>query len=360
MESFRGKASLFLLGLLVIAGCGGGGDGDTSSANLSISIVDHVDPAIPGSDVTYTITVTNAGPDKATNVMVANTFPVGMTPRPALGCTGDPNSVTSCSLADIAPGASVQFEIFGAVNVGSGALTSSTSVSGAQLDPDQAANTASETTAVVPANIATGTQQFDIHRDPTRRAESAMGNMVADAMRQMYPGSEAAFTNSGGLRQDLLCAPSAGEPPCVITHGELFAVLPFGNLNVILTLTGAQLEQAFLNGFSAVCDSTIATGRFPQVSGMRVTFTCNGLIPVMTGMWKTPNGVGGPEIPIAPADTIRFVTNDFMYEGGDGYVVFAQGTNVLKPGDGLLRAVTAFIFANSPVGPVPEGRIVGP
>ena len=49
----------------------------------------------------------------------------------------------------------------------------------------------------------------------------------------------------------------------------MFAVLPFGNRTAILTLTGAQLRQAFLNGFSPVCNSSIATGRFPQVSGLR-------------------------------------------------------------------------------------------
>ena len=124
--------------------------------------------------------------------------------------------------------------------------------------------------------------------------ESEMGNMVADAMRVKYPGVEAAHTNSGGLRADLVCSPpSAGEQPCEITWGEMFAVLPFGNRTVILTLTGAQLEQALLNGFSPVCNPAIATGRFPQVSGLRLTFTCNGTTPVVTGMWKTPDGIGG-------------------------------------------------------------------
>ena len=49
-----------------------------------------------------------------------------------------------------------------------------------------------------------GTQSIDILRAPTRLYESAMGNMVADAMREKYPGIDAAYTNSGGLRQDLL------------------------------------------------------------------------------------------------------------------------------------------------------------
>jgi 2',3'-cyclic-nucleotide 2'-phosphodiesterase (5'-nucleotidase family) len=91
----------------------------------------------------------------------------------------------------------------------------------------------------------------DILRDPERLHESEMGNLVADSMRAKYPGVDAAYTNSGGLRANLVFAPpSAGEQPGEITWGEMFAVLPFGNRSVILTLTGAQLETAFLNGFT--------------------------------------------------------------------------------------------------------------
>ena len=54
-------------------------------------------------------------------------------------------------------------------------------------------------------NQVIGSQAFDIRRAPTRLFESAMGNMVADAMRLKYPGVDAAYTNSGGLRADVLC-----------------------------------------------------------------------------------------------------------------------------------------------------------
>ncbi|MBI5351721.1 MAG: 5'-nucleotidase C-terminal domain-containing protein [Chloroflexi bacterium] len=210
-------------------------------------------------------------------------------------------------------------------------------------------------------NQVIGTQQFDIRRAPTRLFESAMGNMVADAMRLKYPGVDAAYTNSGGLRQDLLVSPpTAGEAAGEITWGEMFAVLPFGNRTVIETLTGAQLEQAFINGFSPVCNVAIASGRFPQISGLKVTFTCSGTTPVITGMWKAPDGVGGTLTPIGPTDTIRFVTNDFMLTGGDGYTVFTLGTNVLQPGDDLLQVAIEYVTANSPVGPVVDGRITGP
>jgi 2',3'-cyclic-nucleotide 2'-phosphodiesterase (5'-nucleotidase family) len=211
-------------------------------------------------------------------------------------------------------------------------------------------------------NKVIGTQSIDIRRAPTRLFESAMGNMVADAMHEKYPGVDAAYTNSGGLRQDLLVSPpTAGEQPGEITWGEMFSVLPFGNRSVIETITGTQLAQAFFNGFQPSCNPAFAggTGRFPQVSGIRVTYHCDAaLLPVIDGMWKTPNGIGGPETPIASADTVRIVTNDFMFTGGDGYTVLSGGTNVLQPGDDLLQVAIDYVTAHSPVAPVVEGRIV--
>jgi 2',3'-cyclic-nucleotide 2'-phosphodiesterase (5'-nucleotidase family) len=212
-------------------------------------------------------------------------------------------------------------------------------------------------------NKVIGTQSVDIRRAPDRLHESAMGNLVADAMRAKYPGVDAAYTNSGGLRQDILQAPpTAGEAAGEITWGEAFAVLPFGNRTVIETLTGAQLTTAFLNGFAPFCDPAFAggTGRFPQISGLRVQFHCTGTTPVVDGIWKTPGGVTDPGTLVGPADPIRFVTNDFMYTGGDGYTVFALGTDVLQPGDALLDVMVDSITANSPVAPVVDGRIVEP
>ena len=207
-----------------------------------------------------------------------------------------------------------------------------------------------------------GPQAFDILRDPTRLHESAMGNLVADAMLDKYADeAEAAYTNSGGLRADLPCDPPSpgGEGSCVITLGELFAVLPFGNATVVETLTGAQMKTAFINGFSPFCNSAVNTGRFPQIAGLRAEFHCNGTSVVIDGIWKTPEG--GPEVPLADGDTVRFVTNDFMYTGGDGYTVFTQGTDVLQKGDLLLDVVAAYIEASpEPVAPVVEDRITGP
>ena len=77
-------------------------------------------------------------------------------------------------------------------------------------------------------------------------------------------------------------------------------------------------------------------------------------------MWKTPQGINGPQTPIGPTDTIRIVTNDFMYGGGDGYTALAGGTDVQQPGDDLLQVAVDYVTDHSPVNPVVEGRITGP
>jgi 2',3'-cyclic-nucleotide 2'-phosphodiesterase (5'-nucleotidase family)/predicted AlkP superfamily phosphohydrolase/phosphomutase len=204
-----------------------------------------------------------------------------------------------------------------------------------------------------------GRRSIDIKRDaPARLHESAMGNMVADAMLEKYPEAQAAITNSGGLRADMVSVPPAA-PPADITYGEVFAVLPFGNGTVIETLTGAQFKQALVNGFKPPCGDTAGgTGRTPQVAGLRIRAHCVGTPPVKSAVIDSLEkvGPGGTLTPVGDTDTIRFVTNDFMYTGGDGYTAFAAGTSVKQTGDLLLNVVIDYLGKHSPVAPVTEDR----
>ena len=214
-------------------------------------------------------------------------------------------------------------------------------------------------TATAPLrNRVIGSQTASIVRDPTRLNESAMGNFVADSMLERYVGephqAEAAITNSGGLRADLPFAPLPGgvDLPGQITWGEAFAVLPFGNATVIETLTYEQLIAALTNGFSPVCNPLIATGRFPQVAGLRITYTCSGTSPANITVFK-----GASTTAMGPGETVRIVTNDFMFTGGDGYTALTGGTDVAQTGELLLDVVIEDITATSPVSPPPLGRI---
>ncbi len=230
---------------------------------------------------------------------------------------------------------------------------------GVPLRPDVKAIVDAANTAVAPIlTQVVGTQVASIFRDPNRAKESAMGNLVADATLDKYAGdAEAAYTNSGGLRADIPCSPPlANEPDCTITLGEVFAVLPFGNATVIETLTGAQMRTAFINGFGPSCGNgarhrPVPADRRPQ--GRPTTAPAPRPSSTGCGRWlRTARRRRSPT-----ATRVRFVTNDFMYTGGDGYAVFTQGTNVELKGDLLLDVVANYITANSPVNPVVENRI---
>ena len=50
-----------------------------NAADLSIGITDSPDPVAPGSNLTYQITITNAGPSNATSATFSDTLPAGTT-----------------------------------------------------------------------------------------------------------------------------------------------------------------------------------------------------------------------------------------------------------------------------------------
>ena len=64
-------------------------------------------------------------------------------------------------------------------------------------------------------------------------------------------------------------------------------MLPFGNRTVIETVTGDVLTAALLNGLSPACNPAIATGRFPQVSGLLINYSCSGTTPVINSLTRS-------------------------------------------------------------------------
>ncbi|HEX7530450.1 MAG TPA: LamG-like jellyroll fold domain-containing protein [Pyrinomonadaceae bacterium] len=82
----------------------------TPSADLSITITDSQDPVTEGNNLTYTITVTNNGPDTATNITVNVTSNGALTFVSASAGCGQSVDPT-CTQASLANGASVIFTI---------------------------------------------------------------------------------------------------------------------------------------------------------------------------------------------------------------------------------------------------------
>lgn len=120
-------------------------------ADLQISKSDSVDPVVAGSQMTYTITVDNAGPQGAINVQVNDTLPAEMTFVSSNGCSGDPNGFPACALGDIPAGGNASYTLTVDVDpTASGTVNNSATVSTDTVDPNGANDSVDETTDIVP------------------------------------------------------------------------------------------------------------------------------------------------------------------------------------------------------------------
>jgi len=127
-----------------------------ATSDLSVTVVDAVDPVIVGDFVTYTVTVTNLGPDPAPDVVMTQTLPTGTTFQsavPAQGGCGESAGTVTCTLGDVDAGASVGIVVV----VGSAfedTLSTTASVRGFVRDADASNDSATQTTSVIAPTIA--------------------------------------------------------------------------------------------------------------------------------------------------------------------------------------------------------------
>ena len=135
-------------------------DTDTlgASADLFVTKTDSPDPVIAGNNLTYTITVANAGPSNAAAASLADSLPAGTTfvslasaggwscTTPAVGASGN----ISCTNASFAPGNAVFTLVVkvGASVAAATVLSNTATVATTTTDPNAANNSATATTTV--------------------------------------------------------------------------------------------------------------------------------------------------------------------------------------------------------------------
>ncbi len=192
--------------------------------------------------------------------------------------------------------------------------------------------------------VGTTTEPLDSRKASVRTAETAIGNLIADATREAV-GADIGITNGGGIRGNK-------EYPAnsQLTRRDILSELPFGNKTVKLEVTGAVVWEALENGLSDVANSA---GRFPQVSGL----TVEADLTKPKGERVTAITIG--DKPIDKAAIYTLSTNDYMQGGGDGYGVLKGAKQLLGVRDAKLMAndVMAYITARKTISPKVEGRI---
>ncbi|MCV2865375.1 bifunctional metallophosphatase/5'-nucleotidase [Albidovulum sediminicola] len=185
---------------------------------------------------------------------------------------------------------------------------------------------------------------LDSRRNVVRGEESAMGNLIADAMRAAT-GADLAIMNGGGIRAD-----RTYDAGAMLTRRDILTELPFGNVTQVTELPGSQVLAALENGFSQV---EKGAGRFPQVSGMEVVYDPSA----EAGSRVSSVTVGGAPLELDKLYTLA--TNDYVLGGGDGYAALGGGRILTNVGEGKLVAndVMAYIEAQGGVQASVEGRI---
>jgi 2',3'-cyclic-nucleotide 2'-phosphodiesterase (5'-nucleotidase family) len=140
-------------------------------------------------------------------------------------------------------------------------------------------------------------------------------------------GADIAITNGGGIRGD-----RTYDAGTVLTRKDVLTELPFGNVTVLLELSGADVKAALENGVSQV---EKGAGRFPQVSGMSFSYDPAASAGARIDAVK----IGGK--PLDPAAVYRVATNDYMAGGGDGYAVLKKGKALIDASGATYMATMA-------------------
>ncbi|MEY2409469.1 MAG: hypothetical protein QOF48_2139, partial [Verrucomicrobiota bacterium] len=120
-------------------------------ADLAVTQRDAPDPAATGSNVTYSIVITNSGPSIATSVVLSNFLPAGVSfvsAVPSQGSCSQNAGRIQCSLNSLAPGATALVSVVVITSI-EGTLTNFAAVAAAELDLNGANNSSVEMTTVL-------------------------------------------------------------------------------------------------------------------------------------------------------------------------------------------------------------------
>jgi 2',3'-cyclic-nucleotide 2'-phosphodiesterase (5'-nucleotidase family) len=191
--------------------------------------------------------------------------------------------------------------------------------------------------------VGTSTTALDSRRNVVRGQESAMGNLIADAMI-WATGADIAIMNGGGIRAD-----KTYDAGVALTRRDIMTELPFGNIDMVTEIPGSQVLAALENAVSQV---EKGAGRFAQVAGLTFTYdpTADAGARVSEVM------VAGA--PLEADKIYKVAVNDYILGGGDGYKALGGGKVIQRADGGVLaNDVIAYLQKMGTVAPVVEGRI---
>jgi 2',3'-cyclic-nucleotide 2'-phosphodiesterase/3'-nucleotidase len=181
------------------------------------------------------------------------------------------------------------------------------------------------------------------------------------------------FNNAGGIRTDWCWNGSdwintgcvAGvHAPGLLTYGDMFTILPFGNATVVGQMTGAQILEVLHYGPNVAGVIQPAGLKYSYFKYVDSDPTHTGPSPYAWGAYDVTVYDKDTQtwVPLDLKKTYRVGTNEFLAPaGGDGYGGFKYMTNISYWGD-MLNAVNAYVGAhytleNPYLGPDGDGTL---
>ena len=229
--------------------------GDTSEfsgpmANLEVTKVADPTVGTAGQALTYTLTVTNAGPFPATGVIATDAVPAGAVFDAASASQGTASLVGGAvvaSLGGLAAGGSATITIV-VTPSGAGSLTNTADVTGNEPDPDPSNNSATVTTTINPAPPLPAVDLAVTKSAPTSGVEGqdlAYTIVVTNA----GPGNESAAHLLDLLPTGVVLV-SSSVPPASATPGLLtfdLGDLPAHSSRTIVLIVMPMVEGTLVN-----------------------------------------------------------------------------------------------------------------
>ena len=189
-----------------------------------------------------------------------------------------------------------------------------------------------------------------------RAAESTLGNLVANALRDSLApadrgGADFGVVNPGGLRADLCFAANGANPADAdgaILYSEANGVLPFLNNLGTTSLTGAQVTTMLEQQWQRDANGNVPSRPYLQLGlSSNVTYTFDP--QAAEGSHITSVTINGT--PLDPAATYRVGTFSFLLSGGDNFRVFTQGSGTTDSGLIDRDAWISYLADSSPLSP---------
>ena len=257
---------------------------------------------VPGTTITYTLTVTNNGPSDSTGGTITDVLPTGLTfVSSASGCTVVGSTVT-CMVPALAYGASVALTFIVMVDAGqTAAITNTATVAGNETDPTAGNDSASHMTPLASAetdlsiskddgvtSVAFGTTLTYAVIVTNNGPSAAPGVSVTDPFPATFTGCSFTSTAAGGATGNTM---GAGNPSDTLTMPAGSAVTytvtctaaeATGTVSNTATVSSAVTDPVPDNNSATDSDTLTVAPTTTTVAGQTATFTAAAQDVVLT------------------------------------------------------------------------------